>query len=285
MNHSTLVMGVLNRTPDSFSDGGENHELSVAVAAGLAMARAGAQIIDIGGESTRPGADRVPLAVEQERVMPLIKQLAARLAEAGLPAQISIDTMNAETAKAAVEAGAAIINDVSGGLADNAMFGVAAQSGARLVIGHWRGFSKGMDQLNNYESIAKDVADELAKRVAAALATGVSQRQIVLDPGLGFAKDAEQNWRLLEGLHEVEALGYPLLIGASRKRFLAAAINPADPASVGNNERDLATAELTEVLARRGVWGVRVHNVPMNIEAVARAQSTTASATNDAPTE
>ena len=265
-----LIMGVLNVTPDSFSDGGKFDSLTSAMDHAKVLAMAGANIIDIGGESTRPGADRVALAEEQARVVPVITELRKYLDANGLSEiQISIDTMNSATARVAVNAGASIINDVSGGLADPEMLSVAAETSATFVIGHWRGFSDAMDALNTYENIAKDVADELRSRVDAAVAAGVARERIVLDPGLGFAKDMKQNWQLVARLDELEKLGLPILVGASRKRFIAGAIAPEDPASADNNRRDLATAVLTALLLQRKLWGVRVHNVLATSDAIA----------------
>lgn len=265
-----LIMGVLNVTPDSFSDGGKFDSLTSAMDHAKVLAMAGANIIDIGGESTRPGADRVALAEEQARVVPVITELRKYLDANGLgEIQIGIDTMNSATARVAVKAGASIINDVSGGLADPEMLSVAAETSATLVIGHWRGFSDAMDALNTYENIAKDVADELRSRVDAAVAAGVASERIVLDPGLGFAKDMKQNWQLVARLDELEKLGLPILVGASRKRFIAGAIEPEDPASADNNRRDLATAVLTALLLQRQLWGVRVHNVLATSDAIA----------------
>ena len=265
-----LIMGVLNVTPDSFSDGGKFDSLTSAMDHAKVLAMAGANIIDIGGESTRPGADRVALAEEQARVVPVITELRKYLDANGLSEiQISIDTMNSATARVAVKAGASIINDVSGGLADPEMLSVAAETSATFVIGHWRGFSDAMDALNTYENIAKDVADELRSRVDAAVAAGVARERIVLDPGLGFAKDMKQNWQLVARLDELEKLGLPILVGASRKRFIAGAIEPEDPASADNNRRDLATAVLTALLLQRKLWGVRVHNVLATSDAIA----------------
>ena len=268
--HRPLIMGVLNVTPDSFSDGGKFDSLTSALDHAKVLAMAGANIIDIGGESTRPGAQRVSLAEEQSRVIPVITALREYLDTNGLnDVQISIDTMNAETAKAAVTAGASIINDVSGGLADDGMLKVAAESDATFVIGHWRGFSDSMDSLNNYENIARDVAEELRLRTEAAKAAGVRPERLVLDPGLGFAKDMKQNWQLVARLDELEKLGMPILVGASRKRFIAGAIEPEDPSSADNDRRDLATAVLTALLLQRKLWGVRVHNVIATSDAIA----------------
>jgi dihydropteroate synthase len=258
-----LVMGVLNVTPDSFSDGGEHQELQAALDHALVLQIAGANIIDVGGESTRPGAQRVGADVEQGRVLPVIAAIAEKL-----EVQISIDTMNAETARLAVAAGASIINDVSGGLADEQMFAVAAETGATLVISHWRGFSDIMNTQNVYHDVAVDVARELSERVAAALAAGVARDKIVIDPGLGFAKDMKQNWQLVARLDELEKLGLPILVGASRKRFIAGTIEPEEPNEASNDRRDLATAVLTAMLLQRKLWGVRVHNVLATTDAI-----------------
>lgn len=259
-----LVMGVLNTTPDSFSDGGKYTTLETAMAQVAAMVEAGANIIDVGGESTRPGAERVPIEEEQRRVIEVIRAI-----KSNYKILVSIDTMNAATAAATIEAGADIINDVSGGLADDAMFAVAAQSQKHIVISHWRGFSSEMDSLNDYENVARDVAGELQKRIDVALAAGVAREQIIVDPGLGFAKDAEQNWQLVANLNELEKLGYPILVGASRKRFIAAALDELNPTSVSNGRRDMATAVLTALLLQRKLWGVRVHDVQATTDAIA----------------
>lgn len=261
--HQPLVMGVLNVTPDSFSDGGDFIRLEAALDHARVLQIAGADIIDIGGESTRPGAKRVTLAEEQARVLPVIEAIVAELG-----AKVSIDTMNAETARLAVSAGASIINDVSGGLADPEMFKVAADTGATIIISHWRGFSDQMDTLATYDDVAAEVAAELKLRVDAALATGIKKAQIVIDPGLGFAKDMQQNWKLVARLDKLEQLGYPILVGASRKRFIAGVIEPDEPAEVSNERRDLATAVLTALLLQRKIWGVRVHNVLATTDAI-----------------
>ena len=261
--HQPLVMGVLNVTPDSFSDGGEFVRLEAALDHARVLQIAGADIIDIGGESTRPGAKRVTLAEEQARVLPVIEAIVTQLG-----AKVSIDTMNAETARLAVAAGASIINDVSGGLADPGMFQVATDTGATIIISHWRGFGDQMDTLATYDDVAAEVAAELKLRVDAALATGVKPAQIVVDPGLGFAKDMQQNWKLVARLEKLEELGYPILVGASRKRFIAGVIEPEEPAEVSNERRDLATAVLTALLLQRKIWGVRVHNVLATSDAI-----------------
>ena len=260
--HRPLLMGVLNATPDSFSDGGKYDSLEAAVDHAKLMAAAGASVIDVGGESTRPGAERVSPEQEQARVLAIIERIAK---DPGL--RISIDTMNASTAKAAVEAGASIINDVSGGLADPQMFAVAAQTGAELVISHWRAPSDRMDELATYDDVAQDVAAELRERVRLAEAAGVAHDKIIIDPGLGFSKDMQQNWQLIARLDELEKLGLPILVGASRKRFLAGALDD-DLAKVGNDRRDIATAVLTALLLQRKLWGVRVHNVLASADAI-----------------
>lgn len=264
------IMGVLNVTPDSFSDGGEHLTLEAAIDFARTLIIGGANIIDIGGESTRPGATRVPIEVELSRVVPVIEALSAELvATDRRDVRISIDTMNAKTALAAVAAGASIINDVSGGLADPKMLDLVAATGATYVISHWRGFSTEMDQLNHYLDVAKEVGIELSARVAAAQAAGISRNKIVIDPGLGFAKDLEQNWQLVARLDELEKLGLPILVGASRKRFVAGVLEPDEPAKADNGRRDLATAVLTALLLQRKIWGVRVHNVIATSDAIA----------------
>ena len=271
-----MLMGVLNATPDSFSDGGLHNSLEAGLAQAKKLVADGALIVDIGGESTRPGAARVPLEQEQQRVLPLIAALREWLdgSDHG-QVQISIDTMNSPTAAAAVAAGASIINDVSGGLADDNMFEVAASSGATLVIGHWRGFSDQMDSLNDYPAgeVAQAVARELAERAKAALGAGVARDRIVLDPGLGFAKNAQQNWQVLAGLDRIYSLGFPVLIGASRKRFIASAIEQQNPGDVGNAQRDAATAALGALLAAKApsgaLWGLRVHEAAGSAAALA----------------
>jgi dihydropteroate synthase len=263
-----LVMGVLNATPDSFSDGGQFSAEDDALNHARLLIAASANIIDVGGESTRPGAERIAIEEEQRRVISLIKRIAAEPAFIASGARISIDTMNSQTAKAAIEAGAKIINDVSGGLADPDMFSVAAETSAILVISHWRGFSDRMDSLNEYQDIARDVAAELSVQVEAAIAAGVKRENIVIDPGLGFAKDMQQNWKLVARLDELEKLGLPILVGASRKRFIAGMLEPDEAGEVSNSRRDLATAVLTALLLQRKLWGIRVHNVLATTDAI-----------------
>ena len=276
------VMGVLNITPDSFSDGGQYNTVELAMDHARVLLIGGADIIDIGGESTRPGAERISVQEELSRVIPVIEALVAELSATGRSdVKISVDTMNSATALAAVAAGAKIINDVSGGLADEKMFAVAAATGAQIVISHWRGFSTEMDQLNQYLDVAKEVGLELQSRIDAALSAGVAKGKIIIDPGLGFAKDMSQNWKLVARLDELQKLGYPILVGASRKRFIAGALDAELESATGagglegqagvvsNNRRDLATAVLTALLLQRPLWGVRVHNVVATQDAIA----------------
>jgi dihydropteroate synthase len=263
-----LIMGVINITPDSFSDGGQFFDSNEAVKHALELVREGANIIDLGGESTRPGALRVKIDEEQARVLPVIEALMQNAEFKASGSIISIDTMNAQTASLAVAAGAAIVNDVSGGLADDQMFAELKNLNCKFIVSHWRGFSETMDSMNNYTSVAKDVAEELIERVAKAEAAGISRDRLIIDPGLGFAKDIAQNWHLVARLDELEKLGLPILVGASRKRFLAGALEPQDAAGVSNQRRDLATAVLTALLLQRKLWGVRVHNVATTLDAI-----------------
>jgi dihydropteroate synthase len=263
-----LIMGVINITPDSFSDGGQFLETKEAVMHALELVAEGANIIDLGGESTRPGALRVKLEDEQARVLPVIKELVENAEFKSSGAIISIDTMNAQTAALAVAAGASIVNDVSGGLADEKMFAALKDLNCKFIISHWRGFSETMDSMNNYTSVAIDVAKELTERVTKAESAGITKDRLIIDPGLGFAKDIAQNWHLVARLDELEKLGLPILVGASRKRFLAGALEPEDAAGVSNQRRDLATAVLTALLLQRKLWGVRVHNVSTTLDAI-----------------
>lgn len=245
------VMGVLNVTPDSFSDGGLYEGADAAIAHARELVAQGADLIDVGGESTRPGAARVDPAEEQRRVIPVVRALAAD------GVRVSVDTMNSATAIAAASAGAAVINDVSGGLADPAMADAVAATGLDFVAMHWRGHSDRMADLAHYGDVVTDVRDELAVRVQALIAAGVHERRIILDPGLGFAKTAQHNWQLLGRLDELIALGHPVLVGASRKRFLAPLLADAAPMT----DRDLPTAVISALSSRAGAWGVRVHDV------------------------
>jgi dihydropteroate synthase len=263
-----LIMGVINITPDSFSDGGEFLDTHDAVNHALELVEQGANIIDLGGESTRPGALRVKLEDEQARVLPVIKELVGNDKFKSSGSIISIDTMNAQTAALAVAAGAVIVNDVSGGLADDQMFEALKNLNCKFIISHWRGFSETMDSMNNYSSVAIDVAKELKDRIAKAEAAGITRDRLIIDPGLGFAKDIAQNWHLVARLDELEKLDLPILVGASRKRFLAGALEPEDASGVSNQRRDLATAVLTALLLQRKLWGVRVHNVLATLDAI-----------------
>lgn len=249
-----LVMGVLNVTPDSFSDGGEFESFESAVAHGLAMIAEGADIIDIGGESTRPGAMRVTEEEELSRVIPVVRELMKHRAV------ISIDTMRSGVARAAVEAGATYINDVSGGLADTQMHQVAAELGTKYILMHWRGHSIDMNSKAIYVDVVDEVKTEIMEQVGKALAAGISKENIILDPGIGFAKESEHNWELIHRITEFVDLGYPVLVGASRKRFLG-----------GNSplEREAATLKITEDLLDTGIWGVRVHSVARHKEVIA----------------
>ncbi|WP_092529709.1 dihydropteroate synthase [Amycolatopsis arida] len=258
-------MGVLNVTPDSFSDGGRYLHLDDALAHAHEMWRRGADIIDVGGESTRPGAARVEADTEIARVLPVVRALAAD----GL--LLSVDTTRAAVAAAALEAGARVINDVSGGLADPDMARVAADSGQPWILMHWRGHSKDMNALASYADVVAEVRAELSARVEAALTAGVANDAIVLDPGLGFAKHAEHDWTLLHSLESLLALGFPVLVGASRKRFLGRLL--ADPAGEPRPPagREDATAAVSALAAANGAWGVRVHEVGASLDAVAVA--------------
>jgi dihydropteroate synthase len=255
------VMGVLNVTPDSFSDGGRYMTLDDAVAHAIQMRDEGADLIDVGGESTRPGAERVAASVETARVLPVIKALAAE----GIV--VSVDTYRAAVAAAALEVGAQVINDVSGGLGDPDMARVSRDAGCPWVLMHWRGHSKLMRELAVYSDVVGDVRRELLARVAAAVAGGVDPDQLVIDPGIGFAKKAEHDWPLLRHLPTFVDLGVPVLIGASRKSFLGGLLAAPDgtPRPVG--EREDATAAITTYAALCGVWGVRVHDVRPNVDA------------------
>jgi dihydropteroate synthase len=257
-----VVMGVLNVTPDSFSDGGRWADLDAAVAHGLALAAEGADLVDVGGESTRPGAERVDAEEEIRRVVPPIRALAA----AGIV--ISVDTTRAAVAEAALDAGARIVNDVSGGLADPAMAKVVATAGVPWVLMHWRGHSRDMQALARYGDVVADVRRELGRQVDSALAAGVDAENIVLDPGLGFAKNAEHNWTLLARLDELAALGFPVLVGASRKAFLGRLLAGPDGTPAPVPARENATVATSVLAAVMGAWGVRVHEVTPTLDAM-----------------
>lgn len=268
----TLVMGVLNVTPDSFSDGGRWFTPDAAVAHGLSLVADGADLLDVGGESTRPGAARVPVAEELDRVLPVVRELAGR----GLP--VSVDTTRAEVAEAAVAAGAVVVNDVSGGLADPAIREVVARTGVVYVAMHWRGHADVMDGLADYDDVVTDVRRELAERVAELRAAGVADHQVVLDPGLGFAKPGSANWPLLARLPELVADGFPVLVGASRKRFLGHLLAAPDGTPAPPAERDAATAAVSALAAAAGAWCVRVHEARGTADAVRVAARWTAAA-------
>ncbi len=255
-------MGVVNVTPDSFSDGGRWFEPSAAIEHGLRLIEEGADLLDLGGESTRPGAARVPLAEERARVLPVLRALV----DAG--AVVSIDTSRAELADEAVQAGAAIVNDVTGGLGDPRMHATVGRSGAVYVAMHWRGPSDVMDALATYDDVVAQVRAELGDRVAGAQAAGIAREAIVVDPGLGFAKPGADNWPLLAHLDELASLGLPVLVGASRKRFLGHLLAPAGQDPVPPLARDAATAATSALAAAAGAWCVRVHDVPATADAV-----------------
>ena len=257
-----VVFGVLNVTPDSFSDGGKFADASAAIAEGVRLHRDGAHVIDVGGESTRPGAVRVSADEECGRVLPVIEGLVA----AGVP--VSIDTMRASTARAAVNCGASYVNDVSGGLADESMFATVAELNVPIIVMHWRAHSHEMEKWAQYDDVVMDVVNELTLRVRDALAAGVARANIIVDPGLGFAKDAEHNWALLRGLPRLVAMGFPVMVGASRKRFLGALLaddqgNPRDLFG-----RDEATAVISALAAERGARYLRVHDVARTRDAL-----------------
>lgn len=259
-----LVFSVLNVTPDSFSDGGAFLAPEAAVGRALAQLAGGADVIDVGGESTRPGAARVPVQEELGRVLPVVGALAAR------GVAVSVDTMRAEVAAAAVAAGAAIVNDVSGGLADPEMAEFLASVDVPYVAMHWRGHSTQMDRLAQYGDVVADVCAELSQRLAELSRAGVDPARVIVDPGLGFAKTADHNWALLAGMDRLVALGHPVLIGASRKRFLGQLLGtPEEPRPV--DQRDAATDAITALSVFTGAWAVRVHDVRGSRDAIAVA--------------
>jgi dihydropteroate synthase len=260
------LMGIVNVTPDSFSDGGRYAETDAAIAHGLRLLDEGADILDVGGESTRPGATRPLVEEELARVVPVITALAAQ------GARVSVDTMRSEVARAAVDAGARVVNDVSGGLADPAILEVVADSEASYVAMQWRGHADRMQALASYDEaggVVAAVVRELQERVEAVRRAGVPDDRLVLDPGLGFAKTADHNWALVAGLDRLHALGFPLLVGGSRKSFLGSLL--ADPAGHPRpvSDREAAGTALTLLLAQRGVWGIRVHDVRASADALA----------------
>jgi dihydropteroate synthase len=257
-------MGVLNVTTDSFSDGGRYLDTAKAVAHGLDLHRAGVDIVDVGGESTRPGASRVDPDVEASRVVPVISELSA----AGV--RVSVDTMRSTVAAAAVDAGAALVNDVSGGRADPSMASVVADAGLPWILMHWRSDSDWVHRggAETYADVVDDVRRELLEQADLALAAGVRADRVVLDPGLGFAKNAEHNWQLLRGLEHLVDTEFPILVGASRKRFLGTLLADADGAPRPPHERDVATAAISLLAAQHGAWGVRVHDAAGSLDAL-----------------
>jgi len=244
-----LIMGIVNVTPDSFSDGGQFDSTDAAIEHGLALVESGAEIVDVGGESTRPGAERVDVATERKRVLPVVEELVGR------GVRVSVDTTRAEIALECVEAGAEFINDVSGGLADPEMYRTIAATGVSYIAMHWRGHSDTMQELTEYENVVTDVRSALKSRIAEMLVWGIEPGRIIIDPGIGFSKTSEQNWALLGHLDELVTLGYPVLIGASRKRFIGDLYFDAE------TDRDPATAIISALAAQAGAWAVRVHNV------------------------
>ena len=276
----TLVMGVLNVTPDSFSDGGRWADAEAAVAHARRLVADGADLVDVGGESTRPGAQRPPLEEELRRVLPVVRALVAE------GTTVSVDTMRSEVAEAALEAGAHVVNDVSGGLADPRILDVVATAGAAYVAMHWRAHSDRMQDLAQYDApggVVAAVHDALAERVGAAVAAGVDPGRIVLDPGLGFAKTADHNWALLDALDRLDDLGCPLLVGASRKAFLGRLLAGADGEPRPVDEREAAHTALVALLGRRGTWGVRVHDVRAAADALAVVRRLDAERSTDHP--
>lgn len=256
-------MGVLNVTDDSFSDGGRFLSADGAVAHGLAMAAQGAAIVDVGGESTRPGATRIDPRIETSRVLPVVKELVAH------SITVSIDTMHADVARAALESGAQIVNDVSGGRADPAMAPLLADSGATWVLMHWRPISPDSPhRVPHYRDVVAEVRAELLAGVDGAVSAGVDPARLVIDPGLGFAKTGQHNWALLHALPQLVATGVPVLLGASRKRFLGRLLAGADGSPRPPDGRETATAVISALAALHGAWGVRVHDVRASVDAL-----------------
>ncbi|WP_460775598.1 dihydropteroate synthase [Microbacterium sp. GXF7504] len=255
---SCLIMGVVNVTPDSFSDGGRYLDHHTAIAHGLRLSSDGADILDVGGESTRPGAERVGVEEEQARVLPVVAALAAR------GAVVSIDTMNAATAVAAVAAGARIVNDVSGGLADPDLLAAVAETDAEIVLGHWRGHSREMYRDAVYTDVVREVTAELLGRIDAAAAAGIAPSRVIIDPNIGFGKRGAQNWDTLRALPHLTGLGPRVLVGTSRKRFLGDVLGE----DADLDRRDLATAVTSALAARDGAWAVRVHDVAASRDAI-----------------
>lgn len=267
-------MGILNVTADSFSDGGKFLDFDRAVAHGIELKQRGVDVVDVGGESTRPGAHRVDPAVERARVVPVIAALAAE----GVP--VSVDTMRASVAEAAIEAGAAIVNDVSGGQADPAMAALVADAGVPWILMHWRSNGEFVHRAgprttgrDGYRDIVSEVSAELLAQVDGAVRAGVDPAAVILDPGLGFAKSAADNWALLHALPHLSGLGFPVLVGASRKRFLGSLLASSDGVEREPDGREVATAAISALAASGGAWGVRVHDAQASLDAVAVAQA------------
>ena len=255
----TLVMGILNVTPDSFADGGRHFDFASAINRAKEMIAEGVDIIDVGGESTRPGADRITEEVERDRVIPVITELAE------LGVTLSIDTTRSNIAQAAIGAGAIIVNDVSGGLADPKMAAVVASNPAvQYVAMHWRGHSKDMQKAAQYKDVVAEVKNELDDRVISLTKSGIAPEQIILDPGIGFAKSSEHNWEILKNIDRLQLLGFPILVGASRKKFLGDLLG----AQIAD-DREFASIALTTYLAKAGIWGVRTHSVKPHRDAIA----------------
>ncbi|MFE9123312.1 dihydropteroate synthase [Streptomyces sp. NPDC007172] len=261
------VMGVVNVTPDSFSDGGRWFDTSTAVKHGLDLVTAGADLVDVGGESTRPGASRVDEGEELRRVIPVVRGLAAE------GVTVSVDTMRARVAEQAIAAGAVLVNDVSGGLADPAMIPAVAATGAPFVVMHWRGFSQDMNARAVYDDVVAEVVSELRARMGAVIEGGIAPERLVIDPGLGFAKQADHDLALVAHLAELRALGRPVLVAASRKRFLGRVLAGHEGAPPPARERDAATAAVSAIAAHEGAWAVRVHEVRATADAVRVARA------------
>jgi dihydropteroate synthase len=262
----TIIFGILNVTPDSFSDGGNFFDLALAVEQAKKLKREGAAVIDVGGESTRPGAERISSEEELKRVLPVIEALA------GEKFIISIDTMRSEVAKAAVEKGAKFVNDVSGGKADPLMLKTVSELNAGYILMHWRAPAKQMDNLAIYQDVVRDVCDELQIQIDLALKAGITPENLAIDPGLGFAKNPQHNWQILKNISKFQSLGYPLLVGHSRKRFLGE-LN--EIASTDLDYKDYATAAISYQLALEGIWAVRVHEAKPNWAAIDLASKLT----------
>ncbi|MGW0650441.1 dihydropteroate synthase [Streptomyces umbrinus] len=261
------VMGVVNVTPDSFSDGGHWFDTTAAVKHGLDLVAEGADLVDVGGESTRPGAARVDEAEELKRVIPVVRGLASE------GVTVSVDTMRASVAERSLAAGAVLVNDVSGGLADPAMIPAVAAADAPFVVMHWRGFLQGSTVRGSYVDVVSEVVAELHARVEAVLAGGVAADRIVVDPGLGFSKEAEHDLILLAHLDRLRELGHPVLVAASRKRFLGRVLAGPEGAPPPARERDAATAAVSALAAHQGAWAVRVHEVRATADAVRVARA------------